>query len=113
MIINNNNFLLLNKVIHFIIKLDVYKNNISKEDIRIKDDINETVCLISKNIIYINNNNNFKRYNLGLSKEIYYLNILLETMYLNKYISENELENLVKEVTEINKIRNVWTGKKI
>ena len=40
MIINNNNFLLLNKVIHFIIKLDMYKNNINKEDIRIKDDIN-------------------------------------------------------------------------
>lgn len=108
--INNNDFKILQKYKEFTIYLENLLQNIPRKDMYYKDKIR---CVMYDLLDYIfrssydDNKERLHYYEINI-KYIAFLDFMLDRLYSNKYINENNLDKITYSLVEINKMVTKW-----
>ena len=109
--LNNDNFIIMNKTLLFIDNIDNLISNIPRKDYYYKDKLVSDSYLLLEYIIRANYSRNIEVRDNCLTEILVKLSIidkLLERFYKKKYISEKQLYNSVKLLTEVYRMVKKW-----
>ena len=110
---NKSEFKILNKTLLFIDSIDNLISNIPRKDYYYKDKLINDSYLLLEYIIRANNSINDDIRNNCLTEILTKLTVidkLLERFYNKKYISEKQLVNSIRLLTEVNRMVKSWLG---
>ena len=109
----NSDFIILNKTLLFIDKIDSLISNIPRSDYFYKDKLISDSYLLLEYIFkanYSSDNDIRSNYLTEILTKISLIDKLLERLYKKKYISEKQLYTSVKLLTEVYRMVKSWLG---
>lgn len=114
--ISNNDFKILQKYKDFATYFENILQNVPRRDMYYKDKIRSIMYDLLDYIFrssYDDNKDRLNYYYINIKSNIAFLDFMLDRLYINKYINENNLNKIGYDLVEINKMVTKWIKSKI
>ena len=109
--ISNNDFKILQKYKDFATYFENILQNVPRRDMYYKDKIRSIMYDLLDYIFrssYDDNKDRLNYYYINIKSNIAFLDFMLDRLYINKYINENNLNKIGYDLVEINKMVTKW-----